>query len=95
MPKIKIEGKRNKLTDAQETFFILGYTWPHLGDKEYPFQNGTGRDLLWKKHRAFLMDRMLSPREIKFFPIPLRMPNGNQLRPKEWFSKVHRNRKGS
>ena len=83
----KTKEKANTLRADQETFFVFGYTWDHLGDKTFPFRSERDRDSTWQKYRTRIMAKMLLPRKEEFFPDRWRMPGGNSLRPKEWWLK--------
>ena len=68
------------LTEAQECFFILGYTWPEvLNHRPFPFKSETERARLWAKNKAALIERCHVSGE------GWASPNENQLRPTEWF----------
>ena len=87
MPIKLTEKPKDKLTPAQESFFINGWVspfWISSGEKEFPFRDEEERVKAWQRYKNALIKKMYEPRlngSFRFAEVPM----GNDLRPAEWF----------
>ena len=83
MPSLKKieENEFHGLTLSQKTYFVLGYTFDFLGDKEFPFADEKERRSLWNECKSYVQREMYKPRVHGNF----RNPNWNSLRPEEYW----------